>query len=59
MLGEVAGLVPCVVVSLVVEQDDTFDARAVVVVGQCPVLAEGLVHGVHHIALVVAVDVDV
>lgn len=59
VLGEIVGLVPGVVVGFVVEQDDTLDAMAVVVVGQGPVVAEGLVHGMNHVVLVVAVDVDV
>jgi hypothetical protein len=59
VLDEVAGVVPGVVVGLVAEQNDTLDARTVVVVGQCPVLAQCLVQGVHHMALVVAVDMDV
>lgn len=59
VLGEIVGLVPGVVVGFVVEYDDALDAVAVVVVGQCPVLAEGLVHEVHDVVLVVAVDVDV
>lgn len=42
-----------------VEHDNALNAMAVVVVGQCPILAKSLVHGVHNIILVVAIDVDV
>jgi len=59
VLREVVGLMPGVVVGFVVEHDDALDAVAAVVVGEGPVLAKGLVHGVHHVVLVVAVDVDV
>lgn len=59
VLGKVAGSVPSVVVGLVAEHDHAFDAWTIVVIGQGPVLAEGLVNGMHHVALVVAVDMDV
>lgn len=59
VLGKIVGLVPGIVVAFVVEHHDALNSMAVVVLGQCPVLAEGLVHGVHDMVLIVAVDVDV